>query len=569
MKKTIALILCLILCFGSTQAILAGGDDGPVLQVEIEGPGTVAFGDYTLATETDLISAFPGDVLILNPDPGYAVESIYLRYSEDDPEPMDLMRDLSLSSDGSGLQFKLEWYFSLDTYALEITFAPENASRLLSKDYAVVDGSEADIQARLKREFAFLGFLIDEERIDITPATPTDLAYDTFEFTVDGLATEPSTGYLVDAEECVLFRFTPTGEDSQILLATAADGAKHLFGVPAMSSGTIDLFGPENVRLEGIISQDVRDALVPVDNNAFEVTEAFYRAQLHIGSGGALNWFGLDLIQANALCILVEAGSDQGEQKTKHWALNRYAQVTESNYTSEVFFGNDTVILSLPEAGIGGANTLSLSEGDFTGYSIEKVGATFEITFHSNYYNEIDLDLTLNNNLARQLTVRRVGVVIEDYAWERGSEGVFHGTEYASKIEFNDDASDHYQVFGTFYLPDGEALAPYGLFVSYLWPDGSRTHQLIDEPIQNPFHTEANFSPEEDYEDYYTNGVYHYEDSASACDYLLYAGPDMNTAPLEYSVTVLKDEPSGDYFGGVSFGSGAGVTWARPVRGEK
>ena len=57
--------------------------------------------------------------------------------------------------------------------------------------------------------------------------------------------------------------------------------------------------------------------------------------------------------------------------------------------------------------------------------------------------------------------------------------------------------------------------------------------------------------------------VFNHGSAASAVDYLIYSGTDKGTAPVSVSVLVLKDEPNNSIFGGVSFGSGIGVTWTR------
>jgi hypothetical protein len=58
-------------------------------------------------------------------------------------------------------------------------------------------------------------------------------------------------------------------------------------------------------------------------------------------------------------------------------------------------------------------------------------------------------------------------------------------------------------------------------------------------------------------------GVFDYGEAASAVDYIIYSGTDAATAPVSVSVLVLKDEPGDNTFGGVSFGSGIGVTWTK------
>lgn len=461
----------------------------------------------------------------------------------------------------------------------------EDIAKILSKSYAVLE-SEADTDDELKealvREFGYLGFTVDTGAIVITSSpTAIENGYGTFTFTVTvgEVTSESQTGYIVEAHTDVIFKYdgthddgTPGGEPVSEILVAGHNGE---LGAPAMDAGTLEVFGVYNVGIEGVISQDVRDAFVPeeVDGNRsrYTLTRAFYRAQLHIANACAtdlesgLNWFMFDLIQDDALCVEVSASGvgEAPEQRTWQWELNRYAELTEGPYTSEVYFANDVLTLSLPASDIGGAETLEMTSGSFPGYTVTESsdGGTYSVEFLSNFYDAITLDLTITDTQSdiyqRQLTIRRVGVHIADYQAAHEQTSILHGTQPGSVIDY--DGGVGYCVYATYYIPDGGEDAPYGLYVTYTWADGTATAEIVSSPVD---------APPEDLDDSigHENGVFLYNNGgnnlANACDYLLYSAANDTNAPVRVSVTVLKDDPTdADEFGGVWFGSGAGVTW--------
>ncbi len=167
----------------------------------------------------------------------------------------------------------------------------------------------------------------------------------------------------------------------------------------------------------------------------------------------------------------------------------------------------------------------------------------------SDYYDDITISLTINGSVSRQLRIHRVGVHIEEFAQGEGPSELQHGTQVGTLIDYSD--GNLYRIYASYYIPDHGTEAPYGLCVVYTWKDGSTATEVITEPCNDP-------NPFIDF----SNGVFFFGENAACSDFLLYSAPNSANAPVKVNVTVLKDDPmKDDKFGGVFFGSGAGVTW--------
>ena len=416
--------------------------------------------------------------------------------------------------------------------------------------------------------------MIDPGDINVYDIYPSGIdsdsvGYGTFDFsvTIGGTPVE-DRGYIVPTYEHIIFEFDGfyDGEPvDKIRVLTPEDIEKMEFGVPAMDGGSIKIYGANGVRLEGVMSPDVRDAFVDGTRNEAVFDEPFYRAEWHIANAvdmfgpEGLNIFGLNMIQDNAFCVQVAAVSAvEGVQRTYEWDLNRYAQLTTGDYTSYVFFGNDIFTLRPPESGIGGVDSLEIMPGNSPGYTITKdENDQYIITFLSDFYDEITLDLLINGSAERKLTIHRVGVhIVEAKKGPDSNYGqVGHGTQQGTDITFNGE--NNYQLFATYYIPDFGDTAPYGLYVTYTWANGTTTTQIITEPVKD-----GNINTGPDFDGVFLDDVN--DDFVSCCDYRLYSAPNKNAAPVKVNVIVLRDNPlDADTFGGVHFGSGSGVEWIR------
>ena len=507
---------------------------------------------------------------IITPDPGYGLLSVMVN-------DFDEMGSVVYNNGA----FELTLREVSEDLTLSAVFIEESIEGILCKSYAVLEDeavNDASLKNALMREFGYMGFAVSSEKIvvsDVDISGLNTVGYGTFKFTFQ-VGTETSdeiTGYIVSEFSDVIFKFegsykgSPIGDTDKIRVARAEDGENGIFSAPAMDDGSIEIIGPYNTHTLGWTSPDVRDAF-DLDGNRMIVLKSFYRVQLHIGNTNhaspgspdeypVLNWFAFDLLQDDAYCVKVDAKSDAGKQRTLQWELNRYAIINTGEYVSEVFFGNDTFELSIPEEGIGAVTEISLETGDFQGYSVSETepDRKYEVSFKSDFYDRVVLDVTINNSEVRQLTVHRVGVNIqkEVYNPDRGPDvNLSHGTQFGTKLDFSDGSRCH--IYATYCIPDGGTTAPYGLYVTYTFADGTRTSEIITEPCNNP---PENMNARE-----FSNGVFIYDENAACCDYLIYSAEDGTNAPVKVCVTVLKGDPlSGDDFDGIFFGSGAGVEW--------
>ncbi len=565
MKKLIALMLCVVFLIGMAPTVLAEGNPGPggeddppvgdgtthtvtVIQPvngTITAIGMVDYSVGVLDRENQTFTIIPAD--------GYMVSKVLITEGSFTD---DWSWNLIYNGDGS-FDFLLEDVQS--DLEIEIVFEPGNLDVLLEQNYVVLekDASEEKIKSSLAMQLSSSGYPVTLDKITVSDITTVDTVsgYGTFKFTVaqdegeNEVTSAEQTGYIVSGEDDVIFKLTD-GENIKICVARnmASPDAPDEVEVPAMYSGTMEIFGYGNLiaaRLDGDTLEDGKVRL------------PFYRAQFHIFSFfSGINNYGLYVIQEDAFCVQVAAESGTGEQRTHTWDLGRYADITEGSCTSEVYFGNDEFVLSLPSSGIGGVSSLEVDTGAFNGYTVDvNEDGTYSVLFLSDYYDFVTIDLTINGSIQRQLHIHRVGIHIEPYVYENGppSFTVFHGTQSGTIIDFSDN--NLYRIYGTYYIPDNGSDAPYGLYVIYSWQDGSTTTEIITTPCNTP----APMS-----EDIFSNGVYDYgENYANACDYLLYSGPNAQNAPVTINVTVLKGDPTASDFGGVFFGSGAGITWDR------
>lgn len=452
---------------------------------------------------------------------------------------------------------------------------------LLKSSYAILLGQSNTTQGAidsLKEQFSERGYNVSQSGIEIsvenisTGAIETT-GYGTFDFTItsgpgiDGPIRK--RGYIVSGKNHVIFKLV-NGDQETILVATHADSSPREgeFEVPQMASGTMEIFGYGNI------------LAMPFDNTILnedgKVNLPFYRAQFHINSPygqdpdsklNNLNLYGFYVIQADAYCVKVAAtGQNSREEKTQTWDLGRYADLTLGETTSKVFFGNENFILALPSTSIGAIDVLEATTGSFIGYNVsDNEDGTYTVKFLSNYYDKVTIDLKINNTVIRKLHIHRVGVNIQEYGSPH-DDVVFHGTQYATKINYDDGSK--YRIYGTYYIPGGGNDAPYGLAVTYTWDDGSTSTKIISQYCTTP----------DEYKnaDVFKEGVFIYneeEDSyinADACDYLLYSGTSSSGGPKKINVLVLKGDPIGlvnsNNFAGISFGSGLGVTWEKSKR---
>jgi len=492
----------------------------------------------------------------VTPDPGYRISTVMVTQD-------DFIDDWSWNLAYIGNRdFEFPLFEVRGDMDIEFVFEAEDLESLLENNFVVLEEeteSYSDIAEALIKQFGGYGYAISEGNITITDDDKEDIDnddYGTFTFTVtpEGEGSPVAgAGYIVKSPTDIIFKLDDGNESVIKVVRPSEDPDIDELAVPAMSSGTMEVFGYGN-----LVAAPMTD--LERDENG-RIKLPFNCAQFHIFNfmppgDGNVNLYGFYVIQDDALCVRVSAKSGENEQKTVLWDLNRYTNLTEGNDTSYVFFGNDEFILSIPPSGIGAATSLEVEEEDFGGYIIEANGdGTYSVNFLSDFYDDITVDLKIND-IDRQLRIRRVGVDIVAYEWEEEASEfatVSHGTQSSTIIDFS--GNDKYKIYATYCIPENGDQAPYGLYVVYTWADGSKTTDIITEPCSTPAPMAY---------DIFSDGVFHYANHADSCDYLLYSGESKAQAPVKINVTVLKGDPAASgSFSGVFFGSGAGVEWVK------
>jgi hypothetical protein len=510
---------------------------------------------------------------ILTPDEGFVVGPVTVS-RQATGTPWESVGPLTDEGDGTRSIVVMNVTEDLILSVTFVSETPPTVDSILQKSYAILvadAGSTEAVEAALRGEIDGLGY-VDGYSVTVTdvdlPGDGEDYGTFRFTLTVDEATSPQTTGYIVREPSNILFKVVGEHEGlevNEVLMADSDDAQLGVFELPAMDSGSIEVVGAYSAGIEGWMSPDVADGALAAGSGRYRIiaNQPFYRLQMHIANRPAnpadeANWFGFDVIQADAYCVWVDESSGAGRQRTLQWELNRYAQLTTGDYTSLVFFGNDLFTLSLPPNGLGGVTEFSVPTGTFQGYTVShNEDDTYTVEFLSDFYDRITLEVTINGSVTRELHIHRVGVEIDafDLHGENRPGQVFHGTQYGSKVHYDDGTA--YHIFATYCIPDGEDV-PYGLYVTFTWADGSTTTEIIGAP----------YDPHKDPEDSVAHlfdsdrGVFVYPEHADPADYLIYEAPTSAGAPVKVNVLVLKDEPdTSGSFGGVFFGSGVGVQW--------
>jgi hypothetical protein len=497
--------------------------------------------------------------------PGYKLKEFYIQQENGLIEGVFTTYDSNEEKIYAEVETNFNYTLLVETEV--ITGLPTPYYAILNSE---VGGDESETKAAIRRELALQGVMVSDEDITIgagtAPATASGATYKEVRVTItdqDDLAI--AHFYIVDNAKTLLIMTEPT------------DGAKELtvykgstnFGsvnitIPAITSGKIYAFGPYSA-----FAMDMSRALgleLPVsaeDDGAYKVTGAFYNMQWHVINQGTspetrINWYPANIVTADAMYIEAVATKDEVTQMAGAWAIDTSPRINSVddgtlNYRLEIFFGNDTVTISPPATG-NVTGVAVRTESDSPGYTFEDVpedesglADAVKVTFHSDYYDNITVPLTLTvgtdeltnvKNVKANVTIHRVGVEIQEHSIEHtdGSiSQIWHGTQNGSQVDLSEYG---FRLTATYYIPDGEE-APYGLFVTRIYSGGRvETETIPDSMDEVCVHGEA----------------------ASAVDYIVYSGANAASAPVSVSVLVLKNEPDENTFGGVDFGSGIGVT---------
>ena len=167
--------------------------------------------------------------------------------------------------------------------------------------------------------------------------------------------------------------------------------------------------------------------------------------------------------------------------------------------------------------------------------SIDNTNKTVKVL--SNYYNEIPLEIELEDGTKGYVTVDRIGIFVGRL--NAGTKEFYHGASADVGENMNVD-TDKDRIVAVFYHEDTKTYNDYDLIVNMVFKDGS-TKTAIAKGVGDV----AN-----------SNG------DIVGSDYILWASATEDE-PVEVYVTAVSKNAlsNSNTFGGATFGSGAGVEW--------
>lgn len=245
---------------------------------------------------------------------------------------------------------------------------------------------------------------------------------------------------------------------------------------------------------------------------------------------------------------------------------------TGNNCTARVYVGYSTLTLMPVQTGIvsnnendtkiAGVELLDSSMQD--GVTITQNGENFDLTFESNFYDSVPLKVTYANGDSRNLTIERIGLVINYfYLEDRGHPGNDTGEiEYdckpGSSLTFNYDyqAGEQIIVYATYYHPTSDPTGNTGAAILHLkYDDGSEVYM------------ESNAGNE-----WTNNGGSGYLGASGGgvatttffIDFVEAGNGSSNTTtsiPGFYATVLNAGYDDANTYGGTQIGSGLGVYW--------
>lgn len=504
----------------------------------------------------------------ITPDRNYSISGIILQ-TEDGED------DISYAYyyDETAKQIRVDVETEFD-----YTFIVEFTEGIRQYRLSIIDSeaeSEDSIKEAVRRELGSYGMVVENNDITIVDrdsfVSVNGIDYEVIEVSID------ETDYLVYTVEKHTYIVLETtyhdgGPVSEVYIVDNEMEFTNViqFEIPADPT-LIGVFSPYGGRVVGTFDKYFGDGDI---GNVSEVLDGFNIFQLHFENKGdqsnkGMNVFQLTLITADTLCMNVQADSETSVQQAMAWDIDTFADVTKDNATHAVFFGNDRIILELPNSNIGNIASISTGESKSPGYSFENnPDGSATVVFHSDFYDNITAPLTITlksgETVQRNLTILRVGVDIQAHDGNDGNPSLirnaWHGTQTGNTVDLT--GSNKFIVTASYYIPDFGDELPYGLFVTRKYADGRIETQIITQPMTNPYPWQADMFN-------HAKKMYIYNDGASGwaniADYLIYEGPNAASAPVEISVLVLKNVPAaGNTFGGINYGSGTGVKWTKP-----
>lgn len=503
----------------------------------------------------------------------------------------------ALFYDDEADSMRLDWSFEFNA---EIRFTVE-------QDYlgdgvyepVVILDNEADNAIAVRRELAMRGIDVPADQLTVNSFTDktseNGIGFGEGSAKIDGVydlavyrAASPATLFLIlDTELGIVIaqeddRKARRTAQPQGSVSRPPDSRKLQVELPGFQTSKLTAIGPWGGRLVGLMSAGAShlfDEVRASSGKAFRFTQQinapFGLARFHAGGWG-FNWMPLTLVQADALVVEVSPTGASGEtEEALAWSYDRTPDLTIGDVEHQIFFGNDSVVIGAPSGGVGGVEGVAAAaDRERAGYTVTNNDGdgTLTVRFLSDFYDVLDVDLVITPKagqaITRTLTIRRTGVELQTHDINVGPPGqterwTWHGTQSGNQLALTGSAK--YQVTASYHIPGFGAQRPYGLFVTRSYANGRVETALVTQAMNAPHPAFADiFDPDE--------RIFRYNDGergwANAVDYLVYSGPSPTAAPTSISVLVLRDAPTtAGAFGGLYFGSGAGVPWTKSDQG--
>ena len=200
------------------------------------------------------------------------------------------------------------------------------------------------------------------------------------------------------------------------------------------------------------------------------------------------------------------------------------------------YYGEHTIDFdSIAESSIKKISLVTNSGVPSSAVSINNTDKTVKVL--SNYYNEIPLEIELEDGSKGYITVERIGVFVGKL--NAGNTIFYHGASADVGENMNVD-TDKDRIVAVFYHENTKTYNDYDLIVNMVFKDGS-TKTTIAKGVGDIANSHGDII---------------------GSDYLLWSG-DRKDGPVEVYVTAVSKNAlsNSNTFGGATFGSGAGVKW--------
>ncbi|MGN0427873.1 MAG: hypothetical protein ACI4F0_08750 [Agathobacter sp.] len=242
---------------------------------------------------------------------------------------------------------------------------------------------------------------------------------------------------------------------------------------------------------------------------------------------------------------------------------------TGNRCTARVYVGSSTLTLMPVENGIVSNNenetkiaSVELLDPSMKdGVTITQNGENFDLGFESNFYDSVPLKITYANGESKELTIERIGLVINYFYLEDRGPGEFEGEiEYdckpGSRLTFNYDyeAGEQIIVYATYYHPTNDPTGNSGAAILHLKYDDGR--EVFMESNAGNEWTNGN--------GYLGLGDGGVATTTFFIDFVRAGNGSSNTTtsiPGFYATVLNAGYNDANTYGGTQIGSGLGVYW--------